>query len=109
MFSVKNGNLQADLGTILALRRKEDAIHGRLGTAAVLKESERLIQHAAKTVQFGHHLTQFRIFTDREVPGIFKRGIEVELKANLDHAARPLIHQKRVMIETQLPSHDHVA
>jgi hypothetical protein len=86
MLTVKNGDLQADLGTILSLRRVEDAIHRRLRTPAVSEKSERLMQHAAKTLQVGHHLTQFRIFTDRQVPRILKGGIQVQLKSNLNHA-----------------------
>jgi hypothetical protein len=50
------------------------------------EKSERLMQHAAKTLQFGHHLTQFRIFTDRQVPRILKGGVQVQLKPNVNHA-----------------------
>jgi hypothetical protein len=86
MLAVKNGDLQADLGTVPAFWRVEDAIHRRLRAPAMFEKSERLMQHAAKTLQLGHHLTQFRIFTDREVPRILKGGVEVQLKPDLNDA-----------------------
>jgi hypothetical protein len=86
MLTVKNGDLQADLGTVPTFWRVEDAIHRRLRAPAMSEESERLMQHAAKTPQLGHHLTQFRVFTDRQVPRILKGGVEIQLEPNLNHA-----------------------
>jgi hypothetical protein len=86
MLTIKNGDLQANLGTVSAFWRVEDPIHRRLRTPAMSEKSERLMQHTAKTLQFGHHLTQFRIFTDRQVPRILKGGVKVQLKPNVNHA-----------------------
>jgi hypothetical protein len=86
MLTVKNWDLQAHLGTILPLRRVEDAIHRRLRTPAVFEKIERLMQDAANTLQVGHHLTQFRILTNRQVPRILEGSVQVQFKSNLNHA-----------------------
>jgi hypothetical protein len=71
---------------MLALRREEDAIHRRVRTPAVFEKSERLMQDAAKALELGHHLTQFRILPDRQMTRILKGGIQVQFKSNLNHA-----------------------
>jgi hypothetical protein len=85
MLAVKNRDLQADLGTIPALRRVEDTIHRGVRTPTVFEKSERLMQHAAKTLQLGHHLAQFRVFPDRQVSRILKGRVKIQLKSNLNH------------------------
>jgi hypothetical protein len=37
-------------------------------------------------MEFPHQLTKLRIFTERQVPGILKGSVQVELKSDLDDA-----------------------
>jgi hypothetical protein len=85
MLTIEDRDLQANLGTIPALRRIQDAIHRGVRTPAVFEKSERLMQHAAKTLQLAHHLTQLKVFPDRQMSWILKGCIEIQFKSNLNH------------------------
>ena len=69
---------------------------------------QRLKKYTAKAAQFPYQLVQFRIFPHRQMLGILKGGIEVELEADADDAARPIFHIERIVIETDLAQADHL-
>lgn len=106
---IEDGDLKTHLGAIAALRRVHDAMHRRFRVLAGFQKIQRLKEHAAETVEFSHQFTKLRIFTGRQVSGILKGGVEVELKSDLDDAARPVFHIEGIMIETDLPRDDHVS
>ena len=76
---------------------------------AGLQEIQRLEEHPAEPLQITQNLTMLGIIIERQLGGIVKRRVEVQLEPDLDHITGARLHIKRVVIETDFPRHDHVA
>lgn len=106
--AIEDGDLKADFRAIPAFRRIHDPMHRRFGILARFQKIQRLKEHATETMEFPHQLMKLGVFADRHMAGILKGGIEVELKTDLDDAARPILHIERSVIEADFPRDDHV-
>jgi hypothetical protein len=84
-------------------------MHRRLGVLAGFQKIQRLKEHATEATKISHQLSQFRIITGRQVRGVLKGRIEVELKPDLDDSIGSILHVEGIVVKANLARGNHIA
>ena len=106
--TIEDRDLEKNLGPVPPLGREHHAMSGGIRMFARLEQVQRLEEHAAETPEVPKDFPMLRIIAERQMAGILKGGVEIELKPDLDDVASPVFDVEGVMIETDLSLNDHL-
>jgi hypothetical protein len=105
---VEYGDLKADFRTIPAIRGIHNPMHWRLRILTGLEQIQRLKEDTAEMAQIAYQFVEFLIFARREMLGILKSRIQVELKPNLDDPIGSIFDIEGIVVEADLARGNHV-